>query len=246
MMDASGAFIGEVCHIEAALTEGERFNPQMTNEERRHVSNLMLMCHEHHVITNDENAFPVARLRQIKAEHEARFANPGRAILAELRDWTQASEPTLPSSLDRLNYVLKQEVNAEDIKYQLNLIERLVGSFCNVPEEVRKFLGAVAERMLAMRGTRVVGTGMWDGGPKILVSDLAGAFRISIEDVMEMGTKLEHYGLGAVVSSWDGEPAIVLKEVDGWSFWVDLARFCAEVSEPMDAFTLDLDFARLD
>ena len=33
----------------------------------------MLMCHPHHVITNDEAAYPPERLREIKAAHEARF-----------------------------------------------------------------------------------------------------------------------------------------------------------------------------
>lgn len=37
MVDRFGHFIGEICHIEAANKEGERFNPQQSNEERRHI-----------------------------------------------------------------------------------------------------------------------------------------------------------------------------------------------------------------
>lgn len=44
MINANGVFIGQVCHIEAAEDGGERFNEKQTNEERRHFSNLMLMC----------------------------------------------------------------------------------------------------------------------------------------------------------------------------------------------------------
>ena len=53
LVDENGKFVGEVCHIEAAMPGGERFNPNMTNEDRRSFGNLMLMCHHHHVVTDD-------------------------------------------------------------------------------------------------------------------------------------------------------------------------------------------------
>ena len=53
MIDEDGTFIGQICHIEGV--KGERFNPKMTNEERRAPENLMLMCHEHHIKTNNEH-----------------------------------------------------------------------------------------------------------------------------------------------------------------------------------------------
>lgn len=59
MMDADGVFIGQVCHIEAAEEGGKRFNSSISNEERRTASNLMLMCYEHHQVTNDEKKYPV-------------------------------------------------------------------------------------------------------------------------------------------------------------------------------------------
>lgn len=48
MMTEDGVFVGQLCHIEAAEPGGERFNPTMTNEDRRSASNLMLMCYPHH------------------------------------------------------------------------------------------------------------------------------------------------------------------------------------------------------
>ncbi|MGA7451347.1 MAG: hypothetical protein WBW73_08730 [Rhodoplanes sp.] len=66
MMNEAGVFIGQVCHIEAAEPGGERFNPAMTNEQRRAYSNLMLMCYPHHRVTNDVVQYPVERLQQIK------------------------------------------------------------------------------------------------------------------------------------------------------------------------------------
>jgi hypothetical protein len=46
----------------------------MTHAERGAFENLLLLCYRHHVETNDPQEFPVSRLRQMKAEHEAQFA----------------------------------------------------------------------------------------------------------------------------------------------------------------------------
>ncbi|AGC42853.1 hypothetical protein MYSTI_01513 [Myxococcus stipitatus DSM 14675] len=81
MMDLAGNFIGQVCHIEAAEYGGERHNDKMSNEDRRSFENLMVMCYEHHRITNDVEQYPAARLRRIKEDHERRFAGPEREDL---------------------------------------------------------------------------------------------------------------------------------------------------------------------
>ncbi len=90
MIDEEGNFIGQLCHIEAAEPGGERFNPAMTNEERRSVSNLMLMCYPHHCVTNDVERYSVAHLREMKSAHERRFSRPDRAIREKLEKlkWT--------------------------------------------------------------------------------------------------------------------------------------------------------------
>ena len=74
MMDIQGDFIGQLCHIEAAEEGGERFNASMTNEERRAVANLMLMCYPHHVKTNDVTEYTVEVLQKFKSDHERRFS----------------------------------------------------------------------------------------------------------------------------------------------------------------------------
>jgi len=61
--------IGQVCHIEDAKPGG-RYNPNKSNEENRIESNLMLMCYEHHVLTNDPGEYPVQLLQKMKSKHE--------------------------------------------------------------------------------------------------------------------------------------------------------------------------------
>jgi len=67
--------ISKVCHIEAASEGGPRFNPDMTDDERRGFDNLTLMCDEHHSIIDapgSEIQYPTELLREWKRAHESK------------------------------------------------------------------------------------------------------------------------------------------------------------------------------
>lgn len=73
LLTRDGTMIGRICHIEAALPDGKRFNPAMSNEERRSYENLLLLCGDHHtIIDDDDERYTVEWLRQIKRQHEAK------------------------------------------------------------------------------------------------------------------------------------------------------------------------------
>src|ERR1700683_1271082 len=143
MMNADGVFIGQVCHIEAAEKDGERFNSSMTNEQRRDVSNLMLMCYEHHQVTNDVDRFTVEILRGYKRDHESRFSRPDRAILERLTDWTRLDEPSEAQNLKRFNQVIPSGLTEEELRGSAQLLNSLVTRLTVVPVDVRRFVGAV-------------------------------------------------------------------------------------------------------
>lgn len=73
LVNHKNKFIGQVCHIEAAMPGGERYNPSQNNEERRDYNNLLLMCYPHHIETNDVSEYTVERLSAIKSNHEKEF-----------------------------------------------------------------------------------------------------------------------------------------------------------------------------
>jgi hypothetical protein len=70
-----GTYVGELCHISAAEKGGERFDASLTNEQRRQPENLLLLCHDHHTVTNNVDEYPTERLRTIKEQHESKFKN---------------------------------------------------------------------------------------------------------------------------------------------------------------------------
>ena len=67
--------VSKICHIEAASPDGPRYNPNMTDDERRHFDNLILLCDEcHSIIDNKENEskYPVELLNDWKRNHEGK------------------------------------------------------------------------------------------------------------------------------------------------------------------------------
>ena len=106
MMKADGDFIGQVCHIEAAEANGERFNPQQTDEQRRAFDNLLLLCYEHHVATNNVQAYPVERLREMKALHEAKFSDVAEKMRVSIQDHTKKDKVRSPQTLHRFMTVV--------------------------------------------------------------------------------------------------------------------------------------------
>lgn len=68
----NSALIGEMSHIVAESDNGPRGHSSLSTEERDLHSNLILLCRNHHGEIDQKPAiWPVERLRQIKAEHEA-------------------------------------------------------------------------------------------------------------------------------------------------------------------------------
>jgi len=62
--------IGEICHIEAANKNGERYNPNQTDDQRADFENLIVFCPNHHKITNNIELYTVEILKDIKRSHE--------------------------------------------------------------------------------------------------------------------------------------------------------------------------------
>lgn len=89
--------IGEVCHIEAAEEGGERYNPNQSDEDRRHYDNLILLCHEHHVETNDVHEYTVSKLKEMKRLHEEKYNKESfnikeetlKSIMLQINDYWQ-------------------------------------------------------------------------------------------------------------------------------------------------------------
>lgn len=72
---ATGSVVGEICHVCGDKPGAARYDATQTNEQRQGFDNLILLCNIHHkIVDDDEVAYSVDRLKQLKSDHEARAA----------------------------------------------------------------------------------------------------------------------------------------------------------------------------
>lgn len=249
MMNASGVFIGQICHIEAAEKGGERFNPFMSNEERRQFDNLMLMCYEHHQVTNDVSVYTVERLKSMKLQHELRFSDPGRVIFDSVKDWTIDYTFTKPQNMNGLFRFCWGTLDDESKLHYLKSVDVYIDKFQAVPLDLRVFLGRVVARMQRVKDAGAVVKHGWSERA-IALHDLSGAFRMSLHEIFEYGNRLQSYGVASIdeKNDWSVGTYLVftLHEVSDWPFWSDLASYCDATNQSIDAFAVSMDFALLD
>ena len=249
IMNADGVFIAEICHIEAAEKGGERFNVNMNNEGRRGFDNLMLMCHEHHKVTNNVDVYTTNGLKQMKLQHELRFSDPGRVIYDSIKDWTVGNAFTKPKNMARLYPFCWGKLSDEDKDHYLLSVTAYIDKFQYVPMDLRVFLARVVARMQRIKNTAVVVKHGWSERA-IALHDLESAFRMSPNEILDYGNRLASYGVASVDEKHDwiyGSYAILtLHEVNDWPFWSDLALYCERNSQVIDVFAINMDFALLD
>jgi hypothetical protein len=112
IFDDSDRLVAQCCHIEAALPEGERFNEFASNELRRDRSNLMFLCYDHHVETDDEGKFTTRVMKKMKLDHESKFS--GKEI--------QVSKSQIASVSDSLEELLEMGKESLDLVKDIHRI----------------------------------------------------------------------------------------------------------------------------
>lgn len=249
LMNADGVFISQICHIEAAEPGGPRFNEDMTNEERRDFSNLMLMCHQHHKVTDDVTKYSSVSLKQMKESHESRFASPERVILDSIKDWTKSYQSTMPKNLGKLLKALGATFEDDEREEFLSNVRKYIAKYQLIPLELRVFFSEAIARTHRMSDTPVVISHGWSGSA-IYASDLESAFRISTQQLTSKAKQLEQYGIASIDEVEDHDYRIdyvfAVYPIEDWPFWSDLALYCAKENIELTKFTVDMQFDKLD
>ncbi|MBF0098850.1 MAG: hypothetical protein HQM04_18300 [Magnetococcales bacterium] len=156
-----GDYVAEICHIEAANLGGERFNPSMTDEERRSSTNLLVLCHRHHKKTNNINLYTVEKLKKIKEEHERQFV--GRpfsvprhlindAIYEEFIFWDDV-DIINKSAIEKMDLIMSVDTKSsfldlldEAIKCQDVLIG-IIGDNANIFNSLHEDIGVFLDKL---------------------------------------------------------------------------------------------------
>lgn len=138
LINEKNQFIGQICHIEAALPQGERYNPNQTDDERRGYENLILLCYPHHIETNNVSEYTAEKLKSLKREHEVRFERADFVI----------DEAALYNIMSEMDHYWAQIEQLNSIQHSLSEFAFDVEarkSFLDIMESCRENIGYLRE-----------------------------------------------------------------------------------------------------
>lgn len=241
IIDRDGVYVAQLCHIEAAMPGGERFNSKMTNEERRAPSNLMLLCHRHHKVTDDVVKYTVATLAAIKAKHEARFSEGIDRMIASEVDHTLGNVVVAPISLATIYSMSGWTFDDEEHAFNLEAVLAVAERLRTISKPARQVL-----EMIVRRGRVVPG-----GELGVLVTELCDVTGSSPSSIAERVGQLESQRIAYIeydAGFYDLAGPSILTSVrdDEWPTLIDLKRFCGKSGRSLAKLIIDLDFTVLD
>lgn len=250
IIDDKGAVIGQVCHIEAAMPDGPRFNPLQTNDERRAISNLVLICAGHHIQIDSvkhENEWPLEKVRRLKAEHEAKFkAIPGsleQRFTQQFTDSTDSLDPTDPGAFIEFEKLGSEyRLAGAEKKQRAKETREYLKKMAKIPDRERQFMLAVIKRAIKTESY------IFDA-PSLHVDDVHSALDISHSKLKSLGKALERHQVGDLteVSTPNGEEWHVrIWNPSDELTWADLSTFCDRMGRSLDEFVIHLKFGLLD
>lgn len=244
LMRADGVLVGEIAHIEAASEDGPRFNKNMTNEERRAQTNLMIMCATcHKVIDTDVAKWTVENLKALKTEHEATYTGAVDLLRQQVGDITEGVTWTSPTNLGGIYEPGDQ--SAEEMAADIAVIDGLAGRLASMPMGARSVLA-----LIIARGDARDRFGDWDLEVTIPLALLSGLADCGEDALVEHLQVIEHMGFGAFEEPLDGQgwQFQLMKSTGdlGWKVFCDIKRLANGDAKFVRRAIIDLDFTVLD
>lgn len=234
IIDTDGDFIAQVCHIEAANPGGERFNHNMTNEERRSYENLIILCHEHHIKTDNVNEYTVEKLRGMKRIHESKYKDiVFKMGESTVKDITKKQKIKYPNSMDSINIAMKWRHSSSELKWTLELTGIVLKRLEKLTINHRSVFYAMLER---------------SEGSIILLDEIQSSFNLSDVEMRGYLDILNKYSLISTPELSEdhfGFTCYILG-IEGWDIWLDIKEFCDLTKNSLEEMIVNMDFLKLD
>lgn len=234
IVNEDGTYVSQICHIEAAKEGGERYNPNMTDEERADFPNLLLLCYEHHRVTNNVKEYPVKKLQKMKKQHESKFKNllkdMNKSMIADI---TKKQEIILPKSLDSMNEILKWYHNENELQSAVDLMCSAIRVLTKITPETRAVFLVMLDR--SEKG-------------EFVYNDVRTALEFSQDEMdMYLGLLIEK-GLVTEPENVGDHREWISKfgEVDGWNMWENIKFYCETSNVNLYEVIYNLRFDLLD
>ena len=239
---------GEIAHIRSVGSQGKkaaRYDPNATAEELRDFDNLILLCHEHHVETDNEQKYPVEKMITMKAKHEARFNGLISELLATVGDQTKNTSVVYPVNFEAYRAVHPiLTLNDDEISGTKDGVIIAIGRLAKLPPNARAMLAVIADRADSSFD--------YLHQVSIPVETLRSIMDLSHTEFDSILTTLIEYDYVKIEEDyeapWRGERIILRDEEDksGLQIFTEVILISRALGIPTEELVLDLDWSKLD
>ena len=254
LVNASGSFVGAVCHIRAANKRGPRYDSTLTPEARRDAANLILLCGTCHALVDSEpSKYTVRTLTKWKRNRERSFAAIGKTLrqsyIAQITDEAEAIDPTLPSSLAAFVGFLDEEGVSHTLEDDKSIqkavadITRYVELLRNITVTDRALLTAIINKALKL-DRFWMGTSSLSIHPDDLMTIRIGGRPLSRNRIGILGNTLKRHGIGYL--DYRDEPNFSVRQISDDLSWSALEEFVNNRGRTLEILVCDLRFSILD
>ncbi len=247
LMRSDAILVGEIAHIEGALPDSKRFNDAMSNEQRRHYDNLLLMCGTHHtVIDNDDTTWTVGRLRELKRTHEAIYTAAVDQLRRQVGDVTEGV--TFTPAANGLAIFEADELDAAQQEESRTEINHFGERLSRIPGDARSLLALIVTRGEKTPAHELYSS--WSGEIQIPVRVLKSLADCTAPQLRQHVEVLEHFELlHRDDQPFDGPPLFIVGNSTpgvGWPLLQCIRDLDAPERPVVHRVLCDLDFSALD
>ncbi|MCV7620503.1 HNH endonuclease [Micrococcus luteus] len=244
LLQQNGNWNCEVAHIYGVMPGSARGNHNLTNEELRKPSNLLLLCPSHHNEIDNKNlesTYTVDVVRDMKVQHESKFKT-ALLGLERIIDGTAGQVVKRPENLCALDgfcsNLTELEIQ-ENVELAAPFVEALVGQ----PAALRDVIS------LVLCHGRVENHWGADVVRATTARIEAASSSITTNELWRRAKSLEHDGLLSIDDD-DGLWYFVLIDPTakgvGWDIFVAIHKLAAGRSDIIRRIINDLDFSVMD
>jgi len=237
MINSEGEFIGQLCHIEAAEIGGPRFNKNMSNEDRRQFSNLMLMCYPHHKITHNEETYSTDQMKRMKQQHELKFSSIIDRIQNSLSDLSFTGPLGETTKCNRLGKALHWKIGEAEMLENSKILNNLLKKIENLPPETRVVLSIMIKRSYLKRESS-----------EIALHEIEKAIGRNSTFLIQHIDILSRYDISSdhYEDDYGNHFIHLINDDSGWNYWNDIKIFSEEEKIDIRELITKLNFSLFD
>lgn len=229
-----------IAHIYAVEVNWPRGDHQLSDEDLRKSSNLLLLCTKHHKVIDNpklEDGYTVEVVQQMKREHERKYRE-AIADLERIDDLSASEEAQLPINMQALEGSFGTQ---DEVPGSLIAMRPWIEAITSQPKAIRDLiLICLAHGKIDERGTRRV---------RVKTTQIEGSVSCSSEEISRYAKHLEDDGLLSIYEDdniWFFELIDPTSDEFGWDMFCELYNLAKKDRAILNRAIIDLDFTVFD